>query len=261
MKTSLLTLFSIFACLCAYSQPKLVGHRGSAYGLENSVESFSNGVMLGYDYLETDVKMTKDNRFVCSHDDDTKRLGGTLTIAESTLDELQGETLTQKRNGETYTGRICSLEEYLGIIKNAGIKAVIELKWTNGINSNDQSNIPTLIAAIDSMGMRNDVIILTSMKPCLEYIRTNYPDIPLQFLTAQYWANHFDWCAQWKIDADIQAGCFDEDTVKKYHDAGLLVNMWTTNDDEGYNNYSNMGCDFITTDRLDAKKLPQLDAK
>lgn len=256
MKTNLITLMLIMCGIAAYSQPKLVGHRGSGYGLENSAESFANGVKLGYDYLETDVKMTKDKRFVCSHDDDTKRLGGSLTIAESTLEQLQSETLTQKRGDKEYSGNICSLQEYLQIIKDANIGAVIELKWTTGINSNDQSNIPYLIAAIDSMHMRDRVIILTSMKPCLEYIRQNYPDITLQFLTGKYWSNHFDWCVQWKIDADIQAGYFDESTVQKYHDAGLLVNMWTTNTDEGYNNYTSMGCDFITTDRIDAHALP-----
>jgi len=243
----------------AYAQPKLVGHRGSGYGLENSEESFKKGVELGYHYLETDIKMTKDRRFVCSHDDDDTRLGGTKTIATSTLEELQSETLRQTRSGVTYTGRICSLEEYLQIIKDAGIGAVVELKWTTGINDNDQSNIPELIKAIDAMGMREKVIILTSMKKCLEYIRKNYPDITLQFLTGQYWKNHFDWCVEWNIDVDIQVGYFDKSTVKQYHDKGLKVNMWTTNDAAGYRTYGNMGCDFITTDRIDGNNLPDLD--
>lgn len=259
MKRITLLALSAILSICAIAQPKLVGHRGSGYGLENSVESFKKGVDLGYHYLETDVKMTKDRRFVCSHDDDLTRLGGTKTIASSTLEELQSETLSQTRSGVAYTGIICSLEEYLQIIKDAGIGAVIELKWTTGINSNDQSNIPALINAIDAMGMRKDVIILTSMKPCLEYIRKNYPDITLQFLTGQYWESHFDWCVEWNIDVDIQSGYFDKSTVKKYHAKGLKVNMWTTNDEAGYKNYGNMGCDFITTDRIDGHNLPELD--
>lgn len=259
MKKIALFLTAAIMALGAYAQPKLVGHRGSGYGVENTVESFQKGVDLGYHYLETDIKVTKDKRFVCTHDDDDTRLGGTKTIATSTLEELQSETLTQTRNGVTYTGRLCSLEEYMQIAKDGGIGCVIELKWATGINNNDQSNIPALIAAIDAMGMRKDVIILTSMKPCLEYIRTNYPDITLQFLTGQYWSNHFDWCVQWNIDVDIQTGYFDKSTVKKYHDKGLKVNMWTTNDEAGYRTYGNMGCDFITTDRLDGHNLPELD--
>ncbi|MDE6300190.1 MAG: hypothetical protein K2M19_00555 [Muribaculaceae bacterium] len=259
MKKILSLAVAVLAALSSAAQPILVGHRGSNYGLENSEESFRNGVKLGYKYLETDVKFTKDNILVCSHDDDTKRLGGTKELAKSTLEELQSETLTQTRLGQTYTGRLCSMKEYLQICKDAGIGALIELKWTAGINSNDCSKIPLLIAQIDEMDMRSNCIILTSMKPCLEYIRTNYPDIELQFLTGEKWASNFDWCVKWKIDADIQAGYFDRAAVKKFHSQGLKVNMWTTNDDAGYLNYGNMGCDFITTDRLDGHNLPELD--
>lgn len=259
MKKLFTFLISAIMAFGVFAQPRLVGHRGSGYGVENTVESFKKGVDLGYHYLETDIKVTKDRRFVCTHDDTSTRLGGTKTIATSTLEELQSETLTQTRNGVTYTGRLCSLEEYMQVAKDGGIGCVIELKWATGINNNDQSNIPALIAAIDAMGMRKDVIILTSMKPCLEYIRKNYPDIALQFLTGQYWSSHFDWCVEWNIDVDIQSGYFDKATVRKYHAKGLKVNMWTTNDASGYRTYGNMGCDFITTDRLDGHNLPELD--
>lgn len=241
--------------------PIMVGHRGSLYGVENSVESFTNGAKMGYEYLETDFKVTKDKQLVCSHDDDISRLGGsTLTIAGSTLAELQAVPFTQTRSGVKYTGRLCSAQEYLDVCKEYNCRPLIELKWATGINSNDCSNIPMLIDFIEKNGFRNKCIILTSMKPCLEYIRKNYPDIELQFLTGQYWASHFDWCVTYGIDADIQAGYFDKSTVQKYHDAGLKVNMWTTNTNDGYKQYGNWGCDFITTDYLDPKNLPELDA-
>lgn len=89
------------------------------------------------------------------------------------------------------------------------------------------------------------------MKPCLEYIRTNYPEVELQFLTGQYWASHFDWCVQWKIDADIQAGYFDKSTVTRYHEEGLKVGVWTVDDNGAYRTYGNYGCDFITVNSLD----------
>ena len=258
MKRIFTLVISALTLLTAAAQPLLVGHRGSNYGVENSVESFENGVKLGYKYLETDVKFTKDNILVCSHDDDTKRLGGTKTLAGSTLAELQSETLTQTRLGTTYTGRLCSMREYLQICKNAGIGALIELKWTAGMNSNDCSKIPLLIDQIDQEGMRANCIIMTSMKPCLEYIRTHYPEIELQFLGRESWPEHFDWCAKWKIDADLEAPYFNADDVRRFHEQGLKVNMWTTNDDAGYKKYAEMGCDFITTDRIDGHDLPEI---
>lgn len=261
MKKLLALCLLLTSAAVAFAQrPLLVGHRGSSYGVENTVESFTNGAKLGYEYLETDFKVTKDLKLVCTHDDDLSRLGDTtLTIAGSTLQQLQAVPLTQTRLGTTYTGRLCSAQEYLDVCKQYDVRPLIELKWATGINSNDCSNIPLLIKLIEDNGFRNKCIILTSMKPCLEYIRKNYPDIELQFLTGQYWANHFGWCVEQGIDVDIQSGFFDKSTVQKYHDVGLKVNMWTANTNDNYTMYGNMGCDFITTDNLDPKTLPDLD--
>ncbi len=261
MKRLLMLFCAIAIAVGAYSQPLLVGHRGSLWGVANTAEAFINGAKKGYHYLECDVKVTSDGVHIISHDDDTSTYGDkTLSIASSTLAQLKEVTLTQTRSGVTYTGKLCTLSEYLDICAEYNVLPVIELKWATGINSNDTSGIPALIAEIESKGFRSKCIILTSMKPCLEYIRTNYPDITLQFLTGQYWASHFDWCVEKRMDVDIQAGYFDKSTVTKFHDAGLKVNMWTANTNENYSIYGNYGCDFITTDYLDPANLPELNA-
>lgn len=258
MKQYLLTLAALALSVMSYAQPKLVGHRGSLWGVENTKEAFENGAKKGYHYLECDVKVAGDGTYIISHDDETKRLGGNLTIAKATIEQLKAETYTQTRGGVTYTGKICTVAEYLDICKQFNVLPVIELKWATGINNNDQSNLPGLVKLIEEKGFRKTAIILTSMKPCLEYLHKNYPDISLQFLTGQYWANHFDWCVANGIDADIQKGYFDKSTVDKFHEAGLKVNMWTTNDISGYKTFGNYGCDFITTDSLDPSTLPEL---
>ena len=95
MKHIYLTTLALLTALGALAQPQLVGHRGSDYGVESTEEAFRRGAELGYVWVESDLKVTGDKQFVLSHDDDTKRLGGTLTIATSTLAQLQAETLTQ----------------------------------------------------------------------------------------------------------------------------------------------------------------------
>ncbi len=237
--------------------PLLVGHRGSSYGVENTEEAFRNGAKLGYQYVETDIKVTKDVKFALCHDDDLERWGhANLTISGSTMAELQAVTLTQKRSGVTYTGQLMELGEFLDLCTELNVLPVIELKWGDGVNSNDQSNMPALVKVIQDHGYYDKAIILTSMKPCLEWLHTNHPTMELQFLTGQYWSSHFDWCVERGIDVDIQASYFDKSTVDKFHEAGLKVNMWTTNTAAGYTSYTQMGCDFITTDNLDGKNLP-----
>lgn len=262
ISTIIITVLAFALCMSA-KKPMLVGHRGSYWGLENSAEAFINGAKEGYAYLETDIKVTKDGKHVCCHNDDLITWGGTLTIANSTLAALQAETLTQSRGGVIYTGHLCTLEEYLDICKEYNVKPLIELKWATGINSNDCSGIPNLIKVIESKGFRNSCIILTSMKPCLQYIRTNYPDIKLQFLCySASFESSFEWCIAWGIDIDSAVGPeITDDLVKKYQNAGLEVNVWTVNDNSSYTKYGNFGCDYITTDYLETEKLPILETE
>ncbi|MDE6397206.1 MAG: hypothetical protein K2K84_08035, partial [Muribaculaceae bacterium] len=209
MKRILTLALIIASVLPMVAKPKLVGHRGSDIGVENSVQSFTVGAQRGYDYLETDWKVTADGKFVCTHDDDVSRLaadGSKLTIAGSTLEQLQAVPLKQTRNSVTYEGRLCSAQEYLDVCKQYNVRPLIELKWATGVNSNDQSNIPALIKLVEDNGFRNTCIIMTSMKPCLQYIRTNYPDIELQYLIYGNATNTaYEWGTQWGIGIDVQA--------------------------------------------------------
>lgn len=259
MKHFVLFVFLWLFAIINIAQPILCGHRGSYWGVENSREAFINGAEKGYSYLETDVKVSGDGRFVLIHDDETSRLGGNLTVASSTLAQLKSETYTQTRGGITYTGTICTLEEYLQICKDYNVKPLIELKWATGINNNDVSNLSRMVDVVISYGFEQDAIILTSMRPCLEHVRKYYPNFKLQFLCNTNWSTYFDWCVENRIDADIQVSCFDKTTVARFHEADLKVNVWTVNDNGAYSTYGNYGCDFITVDYLDPTNLPKLD--
>ena len=249
-RTILISLFTLFLST-SYAQPYIVGHRGSYWGVENTAEALINGALKGYLYLECDIKVATDGTIVLSHDDNTSRLGGSLSISNSTIDQLKAETYTQTRGGITYTGTICTFAEYLDICTKYNVLPLIELKWATGINNNDQSGIPALVELIEQKGFRGTCVILTSMKPCLEYLRTHYPDIHLQLLSWKYSRKNFRWCKLWNIDADIHYSALNRRIIRRYHNADLLINTWTINNFTTLQKYAEMGCDFITTDNLD----------
>lgn len=248
-RTILISLFALFLST-SYAQPYIVGHRGSYWGVENTTEALINGALKGYLYLECDIKVAADGTIVLSHDDNTSRLGGSLSICNSTIAQLKAETYTQTRGGITYTGTICTLAEYLDICAEHNVLPLIELKWATGINNNDQSGIPALVELIEQKGFRGTCIILTSMKPCLEYIRTHYPDIHLQLLSWKYSRKNFRWCKLRNIDADIHHSALNRRIIRRYHNADLLINTWTINNFTALQKYAEIGCDFITTDNL-----------
>lgn len=240
-------------------KPKFVGHRGSYKGVMNTEEAFRNGVdYYGYDGLECDVRVTSDGKYVISHDETTTNVGGTLTVASSTLAQLQAETYTQTRGGVTYTGHICTIEEYLDICKEKNVFPVIELKWATGINSNDMSNFPGLAKIITDKGLADKVVILTSMKPSLEYVKTNYPQFKCQFLCTTGWKGAQDWCKQWGLNPSIQVGDFDIYSVKSYVEKGMEVAAWTVNSLATYKSVGAMGVTMMTCDYLMPSEMPDL---
>lgn len=260
MKRLLLLVLALACMVSAWAwKPTFIGHRGSYTGVMNTVESYTNGVdIYGYQGLECDVRVTLDGYYVISHDETTNAVGGNLTVANATLAQLQAEDYTQTRGGVTYTGKICTVAEYLDICKEKDVIPVVELKWTTGINNNDMSKFPGLAALIEEKGLTNKAIILTSMRNSLEYVRTNYPALKCQFLCNSNWATHFDWIVQWGLMPSIEAGCLDKYTVKKFHDKGLEVAVWTVNSLANYNLYGEMGVSMITCDYLMPSEMPDL---
>ncbi len=258
------TLFALLALTCVINvwawKPIFIGHRGSYMGVMNTVEAYNNGVdHYGYQGLECDVRVTADGYYVISHDETTNAVGGNLTVANATLAELQAETYTQTRGGVTYTGHICTVAEYLDICAEKNVIPVVELKWTTGINNNDMSKFPGLAALIEEKGLTNKAIILTSMRNSLEYVRTNFPALKCQFLCNSNWATHFEWIVQWGLMPSIQAGCLDKYTVKKFHDKGIEVAVWTVNSLANYKLYGEMGVAMITCDYLMPSEMPELE--
>lgn len=212
----------------------------------------------GYQGLECDVRVTADGYYVISHDETTNSVGGNLTVSNATLAELQAETYIQTRGGVTYTGHICTVSEYLDICKEKDVIPVIELKSTNGINNNDKSKFPDLAALIDEKGLTDKAIILSSMRNSLEYVRTYFPVLKCQYLCYSNWSTDFDWIVQWNLMPSICVGHLDSNTVKKFHDKGLSVAVWSVNSLANYNFYGEMGVAMITCDLLMSSDMPEL---
>ena len=239
------------AALCATAaEPVLVGHRGSDIGIESSREALEEGARRGYPFLESDIRVAGDGTFVLSHDETTERLGSGLVVAATSADSLLADTLRQTRWDIPYEGRMATLADMLEICKQYGCRPLSELTWATGINSEDTSGIPALIDFITEAGMRDKCMILTSMKPCLEYIREHYPDVELQLLVQTKVDENFDWCVKHNMGIDIHHSAVTPERVERFHAAGLPVNVWTVNTPEDRARFTEMGVDYITTDRL-----------
>lgn len=261
MKKLLLLLCLVCTLTQAYAwKPVFAGHRGSYRGVENTEEAFMNGINhYGYTGLEIDVKTTSDGEYVCWHDDDLSRVGHDVSIPNSKWADIKDLTLTQTRSGNTYTGKLCSVDRYLEICKENNVFPIIELKWAVGINSNDMSRFPGLYKLIEKHGLVEEARILTSMQPSLEYVRTNYPALKCQYLCYEVTEARYEWCKKWGINPSVQTGGLSKYMARKCHDAGMEVACWTVNSLASYQQHGELGCTTMTCDYLLPSEMPELE--
>lgn len=263
MKRTLLILFVLaIATSAAYAwKPIFVGHRGSLRGVANTEEAYRNGAdFYQYSGLECDVRVTKDGHYVILHDETTGSLcDQDLAVASSTLAELKALTLHQTRDGVYYTGSICTVEEYLDICVEKNCFPMMELKWATGINNNDMTNFPGLMDLIESKGLKEKVIFLTSMSSSLAYIKKNYPDATCQYLLSSDSDTKLNFCVEKGINPSFSAGAVTQDIVNRYREKGLEVAIWTVNSKANYEKYGKMGCFMMTCDYLRPYDMPELD--
>jgi len=110
--------------------PKVIGHRGAAaYAPENTIESIHTAADVGVEWVELDVKITKDHVPIIFHDDTLDRTtNGSGLVAELTYDEIK-QYECGSWYGESFTGiKIPSLEEAVDALIERGLGLNLEIK-------------------------------------------------------------------------------------------------------------------------------------
>ena len=110
--------------------PKVIGHRGAAaYAPENTLESIHTAADIGIEWVELDVKLTKDDIPILFHDDTLERTtNGAGAIAEINYDDLK-----QLEAGSWYSDsfagvKIPTLEEAVDVLIARNLGLNLEIK-------------------------------------------------------------------------------------------------------------------------------------
>lgn len=146
----------------------IIAHRGaSGHAPENTIAAFKKALALGATFIETDLQLTRDARFVAIHDD-------TVDRTTNGQGKVHDQTLTALRRldagswfGSEYTGeRIPTLEEILEFTKKNDVVFYLEIK-----PSGSWGGEHVLIGALRESGevarvvvISFDPVILTSVR-------------------------------------------------------------------------------------------------
>lgn len=108
----------------------VIAHRGaSGYAPENTFAAFRRALAMGASFLETDLQMSRDSRFVAIHDDSVERTtNGQGKVHELSLAELRRLDAGSWFGSEFAGERIPTLEELLEFSKKHDAVFYLELK-------------------------------------------------------------------------------------------------------------------------------------
>ncbi len=109
---------------------RIVGHRGAGVLTpENTIEALQAAKDLGLSYVEYDIRLTKDDVAVVSHDDSLIRCAHVdRKISESTYDEIKDIDVGAHYALKNMSGRVPTFQEYLDETKRLGLTGQIEFK-------------------------------------------------------------------------------------------------------------------------------------
>ena len=224
---------------------KTIAHRGYvAKGVENSIEALEGATEVGADYVEFDIILTKDNKFVVMHDYNLKRLAGlNKRVQDMNFDEVVGLTIKQ---GD-FTSKIPSLEEFVNKAKELNMKLVIELKPHGAEPSN---YIDILIGEIKRLKLENYKFMSLNSK-VMEELETKVPNletgyvIPLQF--GNFHHSNIDFFV-------IEDFSYRDRLVEQARKENKQVFVWTINNPALITKYLQSPADGIITDEPELVK-------
>ena len=237
-------------------------HRGgSALAPENTSAAFDNGLRLGADGLELDVRLSRDAVVVVHHDKTIERTtDGRGAIAALTSDELARVDAGyhfRQHGAHPFRGLGFGVPTLAAVLaRYRDLRIVIELK----VNS------PALAAATIDVVRRADAVDRVCLGSfglrALRAVRRLEPAMATSAAREEVrWALYRSWC-RWPVSR-VAYACYQVPEwsgrthvvsrrfVAAAHGAGLPVQVWTVDTDSDARRLIDWGVDALITDRPD----------
>ena len=224
---------------------EMIAHRGYVYkGVENSIEALEGAAEVGANYVELDILLTKDNKFVVMHDYNLKRLAGiNKRVQDMNFDEVVGLTIKQGN----YTSKIPSLEEFVNKARELNIKLIIELKPHGGEPNN---YIDILIDEIKRLKLENYKFMSLNSK-VMDELETIAPNLDTGYVIPLQFGNFHQSNVDFFVIEDFS---YRDRLVEQAKKQNKKVFVWTINDPALITKYLQSPADGIITDEPELVK-------
>ncbi|MEH7380986.1 glycerophosphodiester phosphodiesterase family protein [Bacillus sp. JJ1533] len=209
-------------------EPLIIAHRGANDRFnEHTLTAYKIASEDGIDYLEIDLRMTKDGELVAMHDDTIDRTtNGKGKVSDYTLEELKNFKTVSTFDGERVSEEIPSLREILDEFSDTE-NFYIETRLVN----NQLAMEEKLIELLNEYHLLDDkrVVFQSFSTKSLEKITSLAPDLPLAhlFKKGKFDLNHA-LSSSYPI-IGIESSDVTKRIVEKLHNNGKKVHVYFTN--------------------------------
>ncbi|MBI4436902.1 MAG: hypothetical protein HY590_05805 [Candidatus Omnitrophica bacterium] len=227
----------------------IIAHRGaSGTHPENTFAAFRQAIHLGVDFIETDIRLTKDGYPVVFHDKTLRRTTkGKGSLHEKTLDELSmlevGSWFHPFFSNEkipTLTALLQSISHKTGLL--------LELKPDRG---NEKVLAEAVLQTLQKAPQHRKTIILGSSDPSIlkALLKKKESSSSLALIFKKRARKSLLWALKMGLPALCPAKKVCTRTfLREAHSHGLKVYVWVANKKREIRRFAQMGVDGIMTD-------------
>lgn len=266
---SILLLFMTTGCKSMEQEkrPMAVAHRGGA-GLapENTLAAFSAGLAYHPDMVELDIHLSKDGKLMVMHDpllERTTGLPGAIGDFESTELAQIDAAATHTMRSQFGFQKIPTLEEVVDLVESSvdyPIGYQIEIK-VRPDGTRYQEIEERLVELLTRRNLIDRTVVISFDFPSLQTVRELEPALKRGALISKKYMTEIGTGGPKAVASDIKSLGVDyvginynylTPTLYDYfRKAKLGVGAWTVNEESAIKRFSEMGVDFITSDRPD----------
>lgn len=234
--------------------PKVIGHRGAAaYAPENTLEAIHTAADMGVEWVELDVKLTRDQVPVMFHDETLERTtNGSGTMAETDYEDLK-QLEAGSWFGDSFTGiKIPTLEEAIEVLLERGLGLNLEIKPCPG---REKETAEAALDVLSQIWDDHDKLLISSFQHvALEAARDMAGDWKRGLLLPEEWPENWKGLADY-LDVstvNINNKGLERTAVEQIiDDLDLPVLVYTVNDPDRARQLQGWGVDAFFTDTPD----------
>ncbi|QHQ60413.1 hypothetical protein Ana3638_06205 [Anaerocolumna sedimenticola] len=222
---------------------KVTSHRGFSGDVpENTLPAIEKAIEEQADFIEVDVRMTKDGELVLLHDSNLKRTTGlNKNIWDVNYSDLSSLDAGSWKN-KVYIGTpIPTLGEVFDLCKGK-VNLNLDLKF----HTNKEELEDKVVALIEEYEMEWQCVISSTNLPTLEKVKLLDPDIRTGYITYQIYRGYL---ADDIIDFfSIRSNLVTKTVSSEVHKSGKEIHVWTVNSKNELERMKRLGVDNVITD-------------